>query len=123
MDYWEKKIAECTSDDPKEILKRDKEIFDELRKENASLKEDVRRIAKSNENFVKLVEMMEEKVKKLTEDVRKSYVYSYEKGGWMEKEALDEGKIELAPSQLSVDSINNQLAEILRMIERYRIKE
>ncbi len=65
---------------------------------------------------------MEERVRKLTEDVKKNYVYSYEKGGWIEKESFDKGKVELAPSQLTVDSINNQLAEILRMIERHKVK-
>jgi hypothetical protein len=66
---------------------------------------------------------MEEKIKKLTEDMKTRYVYSYEHGGWVEKEALDQGRIELAPSQLNIDSMNNQLAEILRMIERHKMKD
>jgi hypothetical protein len=55
--------------------------------------------------------------------MKKNYVYSYEHGGWVEKGALDEGRIELAPSQLNIDSINNQLAEILKMVEKHRMKE
>ena len=122
LDYWEKILAETSTENPKEILKRDKEIFKKLSEENSKLKENLRKLTKNNEKFVKLVEVMEEKVRKLTEDVKKNYIYSYEKGGWIEKGSLDKGKIEFAPSQLSVDSINNQLAEILRMIEKHRIR-
>jgi len=123
MEYWEKKIIAASVGNPKEVLKKDKDIFKKLKKENAVMKEELRKITKNNENLVKLVEVMEEKVRKLTEDMSKNYVYSYEHGGWVEKEALDQGRIELAPSQVSVDSINNQLAEILRMIERCKMKD
>lgn len=123
LDYWERILAATSTEDPKEILKRDRKIFKKLTKDNTKLKEEVRKLAKNNKRFVRLVEVMEEKVRKLTEDVKRNYVYSYEQGGWIEKGLLKKGKIELTPSQLSVDSINNQLAEILRMIERHRIKE
>ncbi len=123
MDEWEKRVATASLESPKEILKKDKKIFKKLSKENAKLKEEVRKLTKNNEKFVKLVELMGEKLKKLTEDMKKNYVYSYEKGGWIEKGSLNKGKVELAPSQVNVDSMNNQLAEILRMIERHRIKE
>ena len=123
LDYWERILAATSTEDPKEILKRDRKIFKKLTKDNAKLKEEVRKLAKNNKSFVRLVEVMGEKVRKLTEDVKRNYVYSYEQGGWIEKGLLKKGKIELTPSQLSVDSINNQLAEILRMIERHRIKE
>ncbi len=123
LDYWERILAATSTEDPKEILKRDRKIFKKLTKDNAKLKEEVRKLAKNNKSFVRLVKVMEEKVRKLTEDVKRNYVYSYEQGGWIEKGLLKKGKIELTPSQLSVDSINNQLAEILRMIERHRIKE
>lgn len=123
LDYWERILAATSTEDPKEILKRDRKIFKKLTKDNTKLKEEVRKLAKNNKSFVRLVEVMGEKVRKLTEDVKRNYVYSYEQGGWIEKGSLKKGKIELTPSQLSVDSINNQLAEILRMIERHRIKE
>ncbi len=123
LDYWERILAATSTEDPKEILKRDRKIFKKLTKDNTKLKEEVRKLAKNNKSFVRLVKVMEEKVRKLTEDVKRNYVYSYEQGGWIEKGLLKKGKIELTPSQLSVDSINNQLAEILRMIERHRIKE
>lgn len=123
LDYWERILAATSTEDPKEILKRDRKIFKKLTKDNTKLKEEVRKLAKNNKSFVRLVEVMGEKVRKLTEDVKRNYVYSYEQGGWIEKGLLKKGKIELTPSQLSVDSINNQLAEILRMIERHRIKE
>jgi hypothetical protein len=125
MDKWEKRIAAASLDldRPQKILKRDMKAFKELREQNAKLREEVRKLNKNNEKFIKLVELLETKIKTLTEDVNKQYVYSYEKGGWIEKGSLDKGKIEVAPSQLNIDTINNQLAEILRMIERHRIKE
>ena len=123
LDYWERILAATSTEDPKEILKRDRKIFRKLSRENTKLKEEIRKLTKNNKKFVSLVEVMEEKVRKLTEDVKKNYVYSYEQGGWIERGSMKKGKVEIAPSQLTVDSINNQLAEILRMIERYRIKE
>lgn len=123
MDYWEKKIAAAALGNPAEALKRDKEFFKKLKDENTALKDETRKLAKNNETLVKLVELMEEKIKNLTIDMKKNYVYSYEHGGWLEKDALDKGRIEVAPSQLNIDSINNQLAEILRMVERHRMKE
>ena len=125
MDYWEKRIAAASMGDPKKILRKDKEVFKRLRAENVKLREEVRKLGKNNEALVRLVEVMEDKVRKLTEDmnIAKNYVYSYEHGGWVEKGALQQGRIELAPSQLTVDSINLQLTEILRMIERHRMKD
>ena len=123
MDYWEKKIAAASLTNPGEVLRKDKEIFKKLKKESEQLKEENRKLAKNNETLVRLVDLMEEKIKKLTEDMKKTYVYSYEHGGWVEKDALEQGRIELAPSQLNIDSINNQLAEILKMIERHKMKD
>jgi hypothetical protein len=117
----EKKVARFSRDDPKKILERDRIIVSELRRENEELKLELEKLLKNNQEFAKLVEALEEKLDKLTEDMKKSYVYSYEKGGWVEEGALERGKIEIAPSMLSVDTINNQLAEILRMIRKHRI--
>jgi hypothetical protein len=124
-DYWEKRIIAASAGDPKKILKKDRELFKRLGAENAKLREEVRKLGKNNEALVRLVEVMEEKIRHLSEDLHISdkYTYSYEHGGWVEKDALQQGRIELAPSSISVDSINLQLAEILRMIERHRIKE
>ena len=122
MGEIEKQTAKFSDEDPVKILERDKIIFSKLKKENEELKLEIERLLKNNRELTKLVEVLEEKVKKLTEDMRKRYVYSYEHGGWVEKDALDKGKIELAPSMLSVDAINNQLSEILRMIKKHRTK-
>lgn len=123
MDYWEKKIAAATMGDPVQTLKKDRNLFRKLKAENDKLREENRKLLKNNGGLVKLVELMEEKVKNLTIDMKKTYSYSYEKGGWVEKGALDQGRIELAPSQINIDSINNQLAEILKMVEKHRMKE
>gem|GEM_PF-2899699 len=117
---FEKKLARLSNEDPKKILERDRIIVSELRRENEELKLEIEKILKNNQELAKLAEILEEKITNLTEDMKKSYVYSYEKGGWVEKEALDKGRIEIAPSMLSVDTINNQLSEILRMIRKHR---
>lgn len=117
---FKRKLASLSVEDPKKILERDKIIFKRLRKENEELKLKVEKLLKNNQELAKLAEVLEQKIAKLTEDMRKEYVYSYEKGGWVEKGSLERGKIEIAPSMLSVDSINNQLSEILRMIRKHR---
>ena len=122
MDYWEKKIAAAALGDPVKALKRDKDLFKQMKEENERLKEENRKLSKNNQTLVSLVELMEEKIKGLTLDVNRNTTYSYEHGGWLDKDAMDKGKIELAPDQVNVDSINSQLAEILRMIERNRMK-
>ncbi len=116
----EKKVLKFSKDDPKKVLERDRIIFSDLRRENEELKLEVEKLLKNNQELAKLAEILEEKIMKLTEDMRKEYVYSYEKGGWVEKGSIEKGKIEIAPSMLSVDTINNQLAEILRMIRKHR---
>lgn len=117
----EKKVAKFSDDDPEKILERDRIIVSEFRRENAELKLELEKLLKNNQQFANLVEILEEKINKLTEDMSKTYVYSYEKGGWVNKGALERGKIEIAPSMLSVDTINNQLSEILRMIRKHRM--
>jgi hypothetical protein len=117
---FEKKLARLSSEDPEKILRRDRIIVSELRRENEELKLEIEKILKNNQELAKLAEILEEKIKQLTEDMKKSYAYSYEHGGWVEKGSLDKGKIELAPSMLSVDTINNQLSEILRLIRKHR---
>ncbi len=122
MEEWERTLAATSQEKPEDILKRNMKMFKKLSGQNAKLREEIRKLTKNNEKFVKLVEVMEERIRKLTEDIKKNYVYSYEHGGWVEKGSLKKDKIELAPSQLSVDTINKQLAEILRMIEKHRIR-
>jgi len=117
---FEKKLARLSSEDPKKILERDRIIVSELRRENDELRLEIGKLLKNNQELAKLAEILEEKIMRLTEDMRKEYVYSYEKGGWVEKGSLERGKIEIAPSMLSVDTINNQLSEILRMIRKHR---
>jgi len=116
----ERQVAKFSKEDPKKTLERDRIIVSELRRENEELKFQVEKIMKNNQELAKLAEVLEGKIEKLTEDMKKTYVYSYEKGGWVEKGALEKGKIEIAPSMLSVDTINNQLSEILRMIKKHR---
>jgi len=129
MEEFDEKIDEMIEetkkevfpDDPREILKKDRIIVSRLKRENEELKLQVEKLLKNNQKLTELVKLMEEKIKTLTEDMKKSYMYSYEKGGWIEQGALDEGKIKVAPSMLDVDTINNQLSEILRMIRKHRM--
>ncbi len=123
MDYWEKKIAAASLTDPVDALRKDKKMVKDIKQELAGLREENRKLTKNNETLVKLVEVMEARIRDLRGFFKDNYVYSFEHGGWVEKDALDRGKIELAPEQLNIDSINNQLAEILRMVERHKMKD
>ncbi len=120
MEYPETDIGE---EDPVEILKKDRELVRKLKEENSELKEKVRKLFNNNRKLVELIELMEEKIKKMTDDMRKRYIYSYEEGGWIEKEGIRKERVEIEPAHLTVDAINNQLSEILRLIERYKISK
>lgn len=120
-EYWKRRINLASGDDPEKLLEEDKKLFKKLRGENDRLREELRDLKKNNQKLVELAELMEDKVRKLTEDVKKNYVYSYEQGGWIEKGSMDKLKMEKPVSDVSVNSINNQLSEILRMIEKLKI--
>jgi hypothetical protein len=78
-------------------------------------------LTQNNQKFVELVEIMRELITRLCAEAGKKYVYSYGEGGWGEAGA--DGKMTIAlKKEVTVEDVNRQLAEISRLISRYRNK-
>lgn len=79
-------------------------------------------LIRNNSKFAELVLVLEKKVKALTEENAKIYKYSYGRG-WIEKDSANPKKLKLVKRKVSVQEINSQLEEILRLISMHRPKE
>ena len=116
MNQFSREITQ-TLEEPIKILKRDKILVSNLKKENEKLKREVEILMRNNKTLVELVEVLDEKIRKLITGLKEKYVYDYERGGWIEKESLDKGKIEIEKKDLSLNKINLQSDEILKLIK------
>ncbi len=120
---YEKKILEIMGEDPIDILKRNKVFVTNLKEENERLKKEIKLLMKNNKTLTELIEVLEEKLLKLTKDSKKKYVYDYDKGGWIEGDSLDKEKMEshkkldLHEGDLNIHRINLQLTEINRLMK------
>jgi len=117
-----KRVVEILDDDSIRTLKKTKKLISKLKKENKILKEQIKILLRNNKTFTELVEVLEEKILKSTEFRPEKYVYSYEKGGWAEKDSPNKGKIELKEEKLSLSAINEQLSEIIRLIKLRKVR-
>jgi len=89
--------------------------------ENEKLRKENDMLLRNNKNLVYLVEVLEERIKKLNEDMLRNYIYSYEKGGWVLRDDADLKKLEVFnKKEIRVDDINEQLEEILKLIEKHK---
>jgi len=120
--FKDKTVDEILDDDSIETLKKTKRLISRLKRENKILKEQIKPLLTNNKTLTELVEVLEEKILKFTEDRSKKYVYSYEKGGWVEKDSIDKRKIELKEEKLSLDKINEQLDEIIRLVKLHKVR-
>jgi hypothetical protein len=119
----DKKADEIYAEDPFSLLKRDKEVVSGLKKKNAELTERVNTLLETNNRMVELVEVLDEKIRKLNDDFAKRYRYSYEDGGWIEIDGLRKRRIELERDpKVSITNINGQLEEIIRLLEKNKKK-
>lgn len=117
-----KRVIEILNDDPIKTLKKTKRLISKLKKENKILKEEIKILLRNNKTFTELVEVLEEKILKLTEDRVKKCVYSYERGGWIEKDSLDKRRIKLKEEKLSLYAINEQLSEMIRLMKLRKVR-
>ena len=120
MDEIDRKIVQIIDKDPVKVLKHNKIYVKNLKKENEELKKQINLLMRNNKTLVELIEVIEEKVKTLTEYERKNYIYDYEKGGWEEEGSLDKERFELAKSDLNIHKINLQLAEIINLMKLHK---
>jgi hypothetical protein len=104
--------------DPVNTLMDARMGYRKMKDEIALLKNLNQLLTQNNQKFVELVETMRALVSRLCAEAGKKYVYSYAEGGWGEAGA--DGKMALAlKKEVTVDDINRQLAEIVRLIGRY----
>jgi len=131
VDDYEKKVLEILGEDPIEILERDKAIVAKLKKENERLKKEIKILMRNNKTLTELFQVLEEKflnhIKIKTEKKSdEKYIYDYDRGGWIEKDALDveksKKKLELPEKDLNIHRINLQLDEVNRLMKLLKEK-
>ncbi|MCJ7645533.1 hypothetical protein MUO65_01295, partial [bacterium] len=115
----EEKYAES---DPVTTLSKARSSIREMKASNRELSKRADLLLKNNSKFAELVMVLERKVKALTEEQAKIYKYSYGKG-WIEKDSADPKKLKIVKGRVSVQEINTQMEEILRLIKRHSQKE
>ena len=120
MDELDEKMLELIEKDPIKILKKNKVYVQNLKKENEKLKKQIELLLRNNKTLTELIEVIEGRIRKVTEYEKKGYIYDYEKGGWKEEGSLDKEKFELNKSDLNINKINYQLAEIINLMKLHK---
>jgi hypothetical protein len=106
---------------PSDRLRRDKTIVLGLRTKNRELKSQIKELLANNQKLVEVIEVLDEKIGKLTQDMEKTHQYSFTEGGWIENGSISKRNLELRKKDsVSVSDINTQLKEILRLIDKYK---
>ena len=111
--------------DPIKMLAEARAAIRELKARERSRRDPSSRdnlLIRNNSKFAELVLVLERKVKALTEENAKIYKYSYGRG-WIEKDSADPKKLKIVKSKVSVQEINCQLEEIVRLIRKHAPKE
>lgn len=108
-----------SSRDPVSAIMHARLSFSDIKKENDDLKKKTDPLIANNRKFSELVESMEEEIKRLRTEAGKKYVYRYEQGGWGQINKIDREKLHLK-KEVTVDDINRQLNEIMRILKKYK---
>lgn len=108
-----------TVTDPVATIRDARIEFKNMKEEAAELRKKNELLVQNNRKFSELVEVMEQAISRQNEESGKRYAYSYAGGGWGEKGADGKMLIHLR-SDVTVQEINRQLAEILGLIGKYR---
>jgi hypothetical protein len=118
------RLEKYSSDDPVKMLAEARAAIRELKARERGRKESSHDnlLIRNNSKFAELVLVLERKVKALTEEQAKTYKYSYGRG-WIEKDAADPKKLKIVKGKVSVQEINCQLEEILRLIRMHSRNE
>jgi hypothetical protein len=104
--------------DPVSTIIHARMSYSDLRRESKELARKVKSLLDNNRKFSELVEAMEQEIKVLRTEAGKKYVYKYGMGGWRQVGDTDYNKLHLK-ERVSVEDINAQLREIMRMLKRY----
>lgn len=108
------------SGDPVTTLTKATRVFKVVKDELKDLREQNKALMINNQKFSELIERMEAQIKTLRADAGKKYVYSYGGGGWGETGDIDTRKLYLKKKAVNVIDINQQLAEIMKLLKRYK---
>jgi len=122
MDEIDNRVSQILEKDPIKVLKKNKVYIKNLKKENERLKKQIELLLRNNKTLTELIEVIEGEVKKVTKYEGKKYFYDYEKGGWIEEISLDKEIFELNKSDLNINKINLQLAEIIHLMKLHKEK-
>jgi hypothetical protein len=105
--------------DPVTTLINAKERFIALKQEKKRLEDQVKPLIINNNKFSELVQAMEGEIQRVKSAKKINYAYNYGEGGWGEVDESDPKKLHLKKKKITVDDLNNQLREIMRLINKY----
>jgi len=109
-----------SGEDPVKTLSKAKHTFKAMKDELRNLREQNIALMTNNQKFAQLVESMEKQLKALRAEMGRKYVYSYNAGGWGQMGDIDRTRLDMKKKTVTVSDINNQLAEIMRLLRRYK---
>ena len=99
-------------------FKEDTEIVRRLKIENKDLKRKIDALMQNNMKFAELVRKLEERSNRVRIETEKKLVYSFQDGRMVKNEELGKHRLRLQRKKLTLNEINNQLAEILTELEK-----
>lgn len=105
--------------DPLTTLINAKEKFLSLKQDNKRLEDSMKSLVMNNNKFSELVQAMEVEIQRMRSAKKVRYGYKYGEGGWGEIEGSDPEKLHLKKKEVTVDDLNDQLHEIMRLLKKY----
>jgi hypothetical protein len=96
---------------------KDTALVSKIKLENQGLKRKIDALIQNNDKFIELVNKLEEKSNKVEVKKEQDMIYSYQDGAMIKNEELGKQHLKLHKKKLTLNGINNQLAEILIKLE------
>ena len=109
-----------TTKDPLSTIMHARISYAQIKKELQDIKDRIEPLLNNNQRFSELVEAMEAEIKTLRMQSGKKFVYRYNQGGWGQVDDLDKSKLFIQRKTATVDDINRQLMEIMRLLKKYK---
>ena len=105
--------------DPVTTLINAKERFVALKADKKRLEDHVKSLIINNDKFSELVLAMEGEIQRVKSVKKMKYGYDYGEGGWGEIDESDPDKLHLKKKKITVDDLNDQLVELMRLLKKY----
>ena len=111
----------ATTKDPVSTIMHARLSYAEIKKELQLIKDRIEPLILNNKRFSELVEAMEVEIKNLRmQQSSKKFVYRYNQGGWGQVDDIDRKKLFINKKTASIDDVNRQLLEIMRLLKKYK---